>query len=448
MATFKIWNINQRMGKRIDYICQDSKTENGTYITGLNCPGDPAACIDQMQATKKHFHKLNGVLMYHAVQSFKPGEVTPEQAHEIALEFAQKVWGDQYEVLIATHTDRQHIHSHFLFNSVSFVDGKKYHDGGKQNLEYLRGVSDEICREHGLSVIEEPAPAQNKSYNVQQMEKEGKKSVRTFIREDVNEAISHSRNLPEFIAVLRSMDYEVLETGKYLRVRPYGKERFFRLYKLGKEYSEEEIIRRIQERQYRKVKSVRPPIPHIYRMQQKSRIALIAYSKRQTFVSDILRTYLHYRNLLNRVQKNKFPGRPPAYLREDLQQLQKYSDEAILLARNHIRTPQQLYTYMKTLNRKIKTLDSQRQKVRKELRSVTDPGEISVLKNEAGYLTRQIKEVFKEHKLCEDIESRYQDFQKKISHTIERLEPPEKERIVKVRQEKNDQPDRSNQRSV
>lgn len=426
MASVKIWNINQRMGKRIKYICQDSKTENGRYISAVNCSNEPEACIAQMKSTKRRYHKENGVLLYHAVQSFKPGEVTPEQAHKISLDYAERVWGENFEVLVTTHTDRSHIHSHFLLNSVSFTDGKKYHDGGKKNLEYLRSVSDELCIENGLPIIEDPKPSQNKTYNIQQMEKEGKKTVRSFIREDIDEAIRYARNLPDFISILKRMDYEVSTEGKYLKVRPYGKERFFRLYKLGKEYSEEEIIRRIQERKNPLMKAVVIPKKSSYRRQQKSRIALIAYSKRRSFVSDILRTYLHYRNILGRVQKQRYPGRPPAYLREDLQQLKKYSDETVLLARNNIRSPEQLETFQENLKAKMKSLNDRRQEMRKKLRTATDEGEITVLKHDAEYLSGQIKVVFREQKQCESIKKRHEDFQRKINHTVKRLEQPQR----------------------
>lgn len=426
MATFKIWNINQRMGKRIRYICQDEKTENGKYISALNCPEEPAACIQQMKDTKQFYRKETGVLLYHAVQSFKPGEVTPEEAHEIALEFARRTWGDQYEVLIATHTDREHIHTHFQFNSVSFVDGKKYHDGGKRNLDYLRGISDEICKRHNLSINKEQKPSIRITSNEYQMQMNEKKPVRAFIREDIDEAINLARNLPEFISILKDMDYEVDGSGKYLKVRPYGKERFFRLYKLGNAYSEEEIIRRIQERKQPQQKQSPARKNPELRQKQKSRIALLAYSKKRSFVSDILRTYLYYRNILKRVQKDKYPGRPPLYLREDLQQLQKYSGEAILLARNGIRTVDQLAGFQNTLKQKMNDLNDRRQAVRKKLRTVTDEGEISVLKNEADFFTRQIKVVYREQKLCEDIGERYQAFQKKITHTVRQLEQPVK----------------------
>lgn len=430
MATVKIWNINQRMGKRVRYICQDGKTENGRYISALNCPDEPEACIRQMTDTKSYFQKETGVLLYHAVQSFKPGEVTPRQAHEIALEYARKVWGEQYEVLIATHIDKSHIHTHFLFNSVSFVNGRKYQDNGRKNLAYLRGISDEICTAHGLRIIENPQPTNYLSSGEYQMERNGGKPVRAFIREDIDEAISYSRNLPEFISILKSMDYEVDSSGKYLKVRPYGKERFFRLYKLGREYSEEEIARRIQAQKHPVTKQTRTRINPAYRKQQKSRIALIAYSKQRSFASDILRIYLHYRNILKRVQKSKYPGRPPMYLREDLQQLKRYSDETVLLARNNIRTPEQLARYQENLKAKMKRLNDQRQDVRKKLRTATTENEISVLKHSAELFAGQIKIVFREQKLCADIEKRYTDFRSKIRHTVSKLSQQEKTKSI------------------
>ena len=184
MAVTRIWPIKSGdLGKVIDYVANTSKTdehnfseeqmrnlynalhyvedtvktfdanEKRLFVTGVNCI--PENAKEEMIDTKKRFGKEGGILAHHAYQSFKPDEVTPELAHKIGIETAKKLWGDDYEVIVATHMGSHCIHNHILLNSVSFVDGKKY-NGCKENYNRFRDVSDDLCREYDLSVIENP----------------------------------------------------------------------------------------------------------------------------------------------------------------------------------------------------------------------------------------------------------------------------------------------------
>ena len=153
MATTKIWPTKGHLASVLKYIVNEQKTDAKTYVSGLNCfPGTAAA---EMNAVKKHFGKTGGRVAYHAYQSFAPGEVTPSQAHQIGVQLATELWGDRFQVVIATHLDRGHLHNHFVLNSVSFSDGKRFHSD-TAFLHRLRDASDRLCREYGLSVIEHP----------------------------------------------------------------------------------------------------------------------------------------------------------------------------------------------------------------------------------------------------------------------------------------------------
>ncbi|MBQ9719989.1 MAG: relaxase/mobilization nuclease domain-containing protein, partial [Oscillospiraceae bacterium] len=176
MATTAIWSVKGNLGRVVDYAAnpekttytpadlqglrdvmnyatQDYKTEEQRYVSGVNCA--PEIAREQMLLVKRQFGKEGGVIAFHGYQSFAPGEVTPEQAHEIGVELAKRLWGDRFQVIVATHLDRAHLHNHFVLNSVSFVDGKKY-NYCKASYALMRRTSDELCREHGLSVIEQP----------------------------------------------------------------------------------------------------------------------------------------------------------------------------------------------------------------------------------------------------------------------------------------------------
>lgn len=139
----------------LGYVGREKKTvkEDRRYVTGINC--SPQSCFDEMQLTKKLYSKTGGRLYYHLVQSFPKGyEIDPELAHKIAVEFAEKAFG-KYECVVATHIDREHIHSHIVFTSVSFEDGRKHHSN-LEDVKNLMKLSDEICLKHGVSVLDSP----------------------------------------------------------------------------------------------------------------------------------------------------------------------------------------------------------------------------------------------------------------------------------------------------
>ena len=179
MATTKIWDIKGRVdtlinyaanpekteGQRfsekqiqalhdvMDYAYDDYKTERSLYVSGVNTTPDTAK--HKMHQTKLRYGKMDGIVAFHAIQSFKPGEVTPEIAHEIGIKLAKEMWGDRFEVVIATHLNKEHLHNHFVINSVSFADGKKYYDN-TANYNKMKRISDRLCEEYNLSVIRNP----------------------------------------------------------------------------------------------------------------------------------------------------------------------------------------------------------------------------------------------------------------------------------------------------
>ena len=134
------------------YATNADKIEKQFYTTGINCDVDSA--VEEMRNAKDFWHKTDGILAFHAYQSFNKGEVTPEIAHEVGVRFAEEMWGDRFQVVVSTHLNTKHLHNHFVINSVSFKDGKKYYSN-LTNTALLRKISDEICEEYGLSVLKE-----------------------------------------------------------------------------------------------------------------------------------------------------------------------------------------------------------------------------------------------------------------------------------------------------
>ena len=191
MAVTSIWAIKRSLSEVVNYVknpdkttgdaltdvigyavdsektveTDDENTENIiSYVTGINCYA--ATGIDEMVAVKRHFGKTDGIIAYHGYQSFAPGEATPEMAHEIGIRLAERLWGNKYQVVVATHLDKtHHLHNHFVLNTVSFVDGKIYHRTGKDYRDMWR-TSDELCKEYRLSTIyiKSPHYGKHKSY--------------------------------------------------------------------------------------------------------------------------------------------------------------------------------------------------------------------------------------------------------------------------------------------
>lgn len=226
---------------------QETGSEDGAplhrFVSGINC--SPATARDEMLAVKKRFGKEDGTVAYHGYQSFAPGEATPELAHEIGVKLATRLWGDRYQAIVATHLDKEnHLHNHFVVNTVSFADGIKYHRT-KKDYHEMQTVSDELCREYGLSVIEHPQQGQGKQYGEWRAEQEQRPTWRGLIRTDIDEAIRQAMTERQFFDNLRKKGYEV-KIGKDISVRPPGKERFVRLIRnFGEDYSIEQILNRV-----------------------------------------------------------------------------------------------------------------------------------------------------------------------------------------------------------
>ena len=183
------------------------------YVSGVNCA--PTTAREEMIAVKKRFGKEDGIVAFHGYQSFAPGECNPAMAHEIGKKLAEELWGSQYQVLIATHLDKaNHLHNHFVVNSVSFIDGKRYH---RTNQDYrdMRMVSDRLCKEYQLSVVRQPEQGKGKHYAEWQAEQDGKPSYHSMVKADVDEAIRKARTEKQFFFICGKKDI-LLSSGKTL----------------------------------------------------------------------------------------------------------------------------------------------------------------------------------------------------------------------------------------
>ena len=239
MAVTKTHPIKSTLKAAIDYICNPEKTDGKLLVSSYGCAAETADI--EFAWTRRHAIDKGTHLGRHLIQSFAPGEVTPEQAHEIGMELAREILGGKYEFVLTTHTDRDHVHNHLIFNAVSFADHRHYHSN-KRSYHFIRRTSDRICKEHGLSVIT-PGRDKGKSYVEHQAERTGA-SYKAKLRAAIDRLLPGCRDLEELLERLRREGYE-LKRGKYISARAPGQERFTRLKTLGADYAEDALTARL-----------------------------------------------------------------------------------------------------------------------------------------------------------------------------------------------------------
>lgn len=366
----------------LDYAANRDKTEQSCFESSYACTLETA--FADMRQTKEQWHKPGGVQGYHLVQSFAADEVTPELAHRIAKELADRVLGGRYEYVIGTHLNTGHIHSHIVWNSVSWIDGKKYHSNGKSYVTQIRAVSDELCRKYKLSVIDtENSNHVAKPYAEWLAEKNNRPTWRTAIRQDVDEAIQQSLTWRQFLTVLDRKGYEVRMGRKYPVLRPPGKERFVRFKTLGKRYTPEAIQTRIlYPRSYRPYVENPPTIQH----------SRLHSGKKPRRKLTGLRA-LYYRYLYELGALPRKPRRPSYVVRQDAYKLDQRIRQMEFLSKHNIDTLEQLETHRKALQTEIGQLQTKRKQLPK-----TDD-----VQSQHESVNTALKQLRQEERLCRKI---------------------------------------------
>lgn len=261
MAVTKLWVVRDNLGRVIDYAnnpektCNpnytdaqyqaladviayakdEEKTERQYYVDGINC--NPATARDQFITTKKCFGKTDGIQAYHGYMSFKEQDITPELAQKVGMEFASRMWGKRFQIVVTTHLNTKHLHCHFVINSVSFVDGKRLQNDEKVWFKF-RYIADEVCKEYGLYFNPTPNRSKQSSYYYNK-EKAGMPTQYSTLREVIDLALEHCKSIEDFKYALRDMGYtyQLSPSRKYWTVTPLGYKKPVRLINLGENYS-------------------------------------------------------------------------------------------------------------------------------------------------------------------------------------------------------------------
>lgn len=424
MAATSLWHIEGRLKDLVDYLENPDKTvartkdlqdfynvfsyvsrpeatEQGEYVSSINCLKEIA--LQQMILTKRQYGKENGYIAWHGYQSFKPNEVTPEQVHQIGLQTAKEMWGERYQIIVTTHLDKDHLHNHFCFNSVSFLDGKKY-NYSKTEQRKLRDVSDRICRENGLSVIENPHKAPSRQVWLD--EKSGKPTRYNVYREDVRDAINFSRRPYYMEDYLRRKGYITHFAGKHWKIRLPQYEHFTRLDTLDERWTPENIQRTMGA--YASFGNRRATINYPSQMPQDLREWFQPFQR----TSHIYKLYLYYCYLLGALPKNTDYKPTSPYLKEDLRKLDEFSEQVRYMSKYGIETFDDLYMDKEKLQGEMDKLIACRTKLQSKIRRAS-PTEKETLRKEKSGVTEQITALRKQLKLNKGIEERSVKIQEK-----------------------------------
>lgn len=396
----------------MNYTQNGDKTEHQLYVSGFNC--DPQNAYYLMQATKRRWGKPldSGNVGYHIIQSFKPGEATPDQVHEIGCEFARRFLEDRFECTVSTHLDKGHLHNHIVVNSVSFMDGRMFRNDFTTYYKGIRAISDELCRENCLSVVE--TDGHGKSYSEWKHEKEGSPTLRGMVKADVEVAMSTADSFSGFIAELQKMGYEVKYGPQvaHITVRHKDAKKNVRLDRLDAHYSEaalREYFEKLRElppewrREYKQQTSPKPP-------RWRPKAAYKPMQRRARYrghvpvkcgkITGFMACYYHYCALLRKAYKGKVGKRCYYLLRDDFLRYNRYRRQCELLWERQITTLDELLTYKENLQAEYDSLTAQRKALYRR-KSKTTPADYS---EQIQALTARIRALRRDIATCVDIE--------------------------------------------
>ena len=394
------------------YAGNDNKTDKQLYVGGINCSRQNA--FAEMVAVQQRFGLRGKVVGYHGIQSFREGEVTPEEAFAIGKETARRMWGDRYQVLVTLHLNTENLHCHFVVNPVSFKDGSKFQNKIGDHKE-LRRVSDEICREHRLSVLENSNFYGNKK--AYWLNKAGKKTHRDLLQEDVEYCLAYAGNMDQFVSQLRGLGYEY----DYRRgsVRAPGWERAVRLRNLG--YTTESLRARFKDNlyspghyyQWNAHLPYRPKQFPLLELERKLQFSVEHFHDAATVLVDLLFLMLLLLLQLQRDENTKVRPLSPA-LRQEIARFEELQQEYRFLADTGIHSANDLADSITDLSQQITTLETQRQKCRNQLRRNSDPARETALKDEAKAISRELTPLREKQRTAQRIAQRYPEMQKTL----------------------------------
>ena len=364
MAISKILNMKdcgghfhgKHLKRSLDYVMNPEKTQDGRLVGAINCQVDSA--FEQMKATKRKFGKVDKRQGYHIILSFKEDEVNPDTAFEITRRFVEEYLGKSYEAVYVVHDNTAHVHSHIVFNSVSFVDGKKYRYEKGDWAKYIQPITNKLCQEYGLSIIDVDdgnKEKEHESYKDWSEYREGSFVWADMIKRDLDACILQANDFRGFLELLSEKGYEVKQ-GKYLAVRPQGMTRFRRCKTLGENYSQEAIVERI----------AKEDLSFYQSQNEEKQVAIVkCYVKRyrRAKMSGLQKRY--YAKLYRIGKLKKKPYSQVWKYKDDIRKMHKLQEQYLFLVRHKIESAEELVSVLGNLTDKKKEASKEKSKTYK-----------------------------------------------------------------------------------
>lgn len=418
-AVTSIWKIKDRLDHVVhyvedeektvdtvlDYVNNDDKTNEKKYVTCINCDYfDPCK---SMMNTKKFFNDHKQIMAFHGYQSFEPGEVSAEVAHEIGIKLVEELYGDKFEVVVATHVDKKHIHNHFLLNSTSFVDGKRFCNT-KKDYRMLRETSDKLCLEYGLSIVKNP-----KKYT-KKVNQYILKSFMNEIRRDIDLTVLECAFYRDFKIIMHNKGYKFDEiNGESVIYHPYCEEPIY-IKSLGNQYHKEQI----KERLTTKIIPFQNMEQNKYYYQCKDYYRQFK-QKKFPKLAGMYVAHLVFMNIIPQIKQNLSKE-----ARQALKKLDQYVSDIDLLAKNKIEDIVKLDSYQENKQEELDYFIKQRKQCYYYRQKAKDKNEKEMWSSKAKEFTPQIKSLRYEIKSCNRIRKRSieKDIEKSVMKKIKQKE--------------------------
>ena len=421
--------LDEDLYQTLRYTENDNKTDERKYVSGVNCSA--AFAYEEMMAVKRKYGERGKVVAYHGYQSFKTGEVTPEQAHEIGLETARRMWGKDFQVLVTNHLNTDNLHNHFIVNSVSFRDGHKYRNSIEQHHE-LREISDQICKEQGLSVLRNTRFYGGQTKGTYWREQRGQPTHRQQLKQDVEYCLKYSMNWEQFYQQMQAKGYTIDPIR--MSVKAENWQRAVRLNRLGftdevmyeqwdRNEADPEFRYRVQNHRPHISKSgvllqvvmemehtriARLPLSQVY--EERSRPQHQAKSDTRSPMEKVMDELVYEANhtrdtavlladailaiLLALIELATHYTKEvilTAELRHELQNVAQFHSDYRFLKDNGLHSVADLGKEIQRTEAQITALDRQRSKVRNRIQHETDPQVLSENRQDRAEITQQIQ---------------------------------------------------------
>ena len=341
------------LANAISYITDDEKTQSGALVGSHNCNVDTA--LQEMLATKRKYGKMDKRQGYHFIISFKKQEVRPETAMEITQKFVEKYFGDDFQCLYATHDNTEHVHSHILFNSVSWRTGKKYRYEKGDWAREIQPIVNELCKEYGLSIQDIEIGTEEKTLKKWDKTKQGIFKWNRQICLDVEDSISFANSYENFLRLMELKGYELKQKNGEAFLKPMGEKRFIRLTDISGDYTKEAIKCRIENGIRHEINKGENRTPRIIRCRKNYRRYIPPTSYQKAFLAKMYRTGQLKRKPYSRMWKYK----------EEAARFEKLQSQYLYLCKNSICSAEELKNRKEDISIRMEALDDERHQVYK-----------------------------------------------------------------------------------